>query len=143
MRLLEQNPSGKIGRGSGEGQGQNLAFQLGEGSNFRFRIEGHDGAVENARDIDHRLAVQSRFDDFTARIDDFEVFGQQCLSGCRRRDISDVNVQPVFGEETFVCRDPNRSESAAKRGKICTQRGDVGRPAMERRGKNQTKRAQP
>ncbi len=117
-RLLEQDPGGEIGGCARHRHSQHLALQVGERADFRFRINRHDCSIHNAGDIDDRFAVQSCFDDLAAGIDDLEIFADERLSCRGRRNISDVNVQAVLGEQVFVRCDPQRRKGAAKGGII-------------------------
>ena len=100
-------------------------------------------AAQQAREngCSSRLTVQTRFDDFTAGVDDVEVLSQQRLGGRRGSDISYVDVQAVLREQTFVRRNPHRSKGAAERRIVCAQCRRVSRPAIERRADEKSKRA--
>jgi hypothetical protein len=114
-RLLQQHARGEVGGRARHRDGQYFSFQVGQRSHFRLRVDRHHGAIQDAGDINYRLAVQASLDYFAAGIDDLKILANQRLRGCGGGNVADVDVQIIFGEEISVRRDPERREGAAER----------------------------
>jgi len=123
--LLEQHARGEVGGRARDGDGQDFAFEVGQRRDFRLRIDRHHGAIQDAGDIDYRLAIQAGLNDFAAGIDDLKILANERLSGCGGGNVADIDVQAIFREEISVRRDPERCEGAAERSIICSNQGGI------------------